>query len=321
MSDSNRTELAHSWDTFWRGTGAVGAFSSGGVAHPDIAAFWHDFFTSVASRNESIQLLDVATGNGALLETALSILDDSLTAYTCVDISEAAIQNIERRFPGVVGVVTDALSIPLEDKRFDLVTSQFGVEYAGMDAIGESARLVANGGQLVLMLHFADGVVHKECQASLEAIEKLQTANFIPLATAFFDTGFAAVRGADRLAYDAAGTQLSAAIRVAEDIMTEYGEGVAGGTIERLYSDVGRIHSNLPKYEPDEVLGWLASMERELQAYARRMSSMMGAAITEDAFSDLCGQLTSSGFSLDRSEPLLTTGQASPLAWILVARR
>ncbi len=103
--------------------------------------------------------------------------------------------------------------------------------------------------------------------------------------------------------------------------MTEYGQGVAGDTIARLYSDVGRIHSKLPEYEPDEVLGWLASMERELQAYARRMSSMMGAAITEDAFSDLCGQLTSSGFSLDRSEPLLTTGQASPLAWILVARR
>jgi len=321
MSDSNHTEAAHSWDTYWKGTGAVGAFSAGGVAHPDIAAFWHDFFASVASRKQSIELLDVATGNGAILETALSILDDEITAYTCVDISEAAIQNIKQRFPGVVGVIADALSIPLEDKRFDLVTSQFGVEYAGMDAIGESARLVANGGQLVLMLHFADGVVHNECQASLEAIEKLQTANFIPLATALFDTGFAAVRGADRLAYDAAGTQLSPAIRVAEDIMTEYGEGVAGDTIARLYSDVGRIHSNLPEYEPDEVLGWLASMERELQAYARRMSSMMGAAITEDAFSDLCGQLTSSGFSLDRSEPLLTTGQASPLAWILVARR
>jgi SAM-dependent methyltransferase len=321
MSDSNHTESAHSWDTYWKGTGAVGAFSAGGVAHPDIAAFWHDFFTSVASRNESIQLLDVATGNGALLEMALSILDDELTAYTCVDISEAAIQNIGQRFPGVVGVIANALSIPLDDKRFNLVTSQFGVEYAGTDAIGESARLVASGGQLVLMLHIADGVVYKECQASLEAIEKLQVANFIPLATAFFDAGFAAVRGSDRQAYDAAGTLLSPAIRVAEDIMTEYGEGVAGDTIARLYSDVGRIHSNLPKYDPDEVLGWLDSMEQELHAYAGRMSSMMGAAITKAAFSDLCSQLTSSGFSLDRSEPLLTTGQAIPLAWVLVARR
>lgn len=103
--------------------------------------------------------------------------------------------------------------------------------------------------------------------------------------------------------------------------MTEYGEGVAGDTIARLYSDVGRIHSNLPKYDPDEVLGWLDSMEQELQAYAGRMSSMMGAAITKAAFSDLCSQLTSSGFSLDRSEPLLTTGQSIPLAWVLVARR
>ena len=321
MSDSDFTESTHSWDTYWEGTGAVGAFSAGGVAHPDIAAFWNDFFTSVASRNESIQLLDVATGNGAILETALSILDDRLTAITCVDISEAAIQNVKRRFPGVVGVIADALSLPLEDERFNLVTSQFGVEYAGPAAISESARLVASGGQLVLMLHIVDGVVHKECQASLEAIEKLQIANFIPLATAFFEAGFAAVRGADRHAYDAAGAELSSAIQIAEAIMTEYGEGVAGDTIARLYSDVGRIHSDLPKYEPDEVLGWLGSMERELQAYAERMSSMMSAAITAAAFSDICRQLTSSGFSLDRSEPLLPTGQAVPLAWVLVARR
>ncbi len=321
MGDSKNTESAHSWDTYWKGTGTVGAFSAGGVAHPDIAAFWHDFFTSVSSPDESIQLLDIATGNGAILETALSILDDELTAYTCVDISEAAIQNIERRFPGVVGIVADALSIPLEDERFNLVTSQFGVEYAGMDAIGESARLVASGGQLVVMLHIADGVIYKECQASLEAIERLQAANFIPLATAFFDAGFAAVRGADRHAYDEAGTKLSPAIQAAEEIMNEYGEGVAGDTIARLYSDVDRIHSNLPEYDSDEVLGWLGSMGRELRAYAKRMSSMMGASITEEAFSDLCGQLKSSGFSLDRSEPLIATGHAIPLAWVLVARR
>lgn len=321
MSDSNYTESAHSWDTYWKGTGTVGAFSAGGVSHPDITAFWRNYFTSVASRNESIRLLDVATGNGALVETALSIRDVGSTAITCVDISDAAIRNVKRRFPGVVGVIADALSIPLQDEQFDLVISQFGVEYAGPNAISESARLVASGGQLVLMLHIVDGIVYKECQASLEAIEKLQAANFIPLASAFFDAGFAAVRGADRHAYDAAGTQLSPAVQIAEAIMTEYGEGVAGDTIARLYSDVGRIHSELPKYEPDEVLDWLGSMERELQAYAKRMSSMMGAAITEAAFRDLCDQLTSSGFSLDRAEPLLPTGQVIPLAWVLVARR
>ena len=108
MGDSDVNESAHSWNTYWKGTGAVDAFSAGGVAHPDIAAFWNGFFTSVASRNESIQLLDVATGNGALVEMALSILDGGSTAITCVDISEAAIQNIKQRFPGVVGIVADA---------------------------------------------------------------------------------------------------------------------------------------------------------------------------------------------------------------------
>lgn len=321
MSNSSKSESAHSWDTYWQGTGDVGAFSAGGVSHPAIAAFWGNFFSAVASRGQVTQLLDVATGNGAILETALSILKAKTTSITCVDISAAAIENVEKRFPGTQGVVADARSIPLDSEQFNLVTSQFGVEYAGLEAVGEAARLVASGGQLALLLHIEGGIVHKECSASLAAIEKLQASNFVPYAIELFETGFAAVRGADRTAYDAAGAQLAPAIQIAEVIMAEHGEGVAGDTIARLYSDVGKIHNDMPKYEPEEVLEWLTSMNNELRAYADRMSSMMAAAVDEVAFKGLCKNLQSSGFSLDRSEPLVPDEQPAPLAWVLVASR
>lgn len=321
MSKHIKSESAHSWDTYWQGTGDVGAFSAGGVNHPAIAAFWDLFFSAVANRNQGIQLLDVATGNGAILVSALSILDAEKTSITCVDISAAAIKNVEQQFPGTRGVVADARSIPLDSEQFDIVTSQFGVEYAGPEAVTEAARLVASGGQLALMLHVIDGIVHKECSASLAAIEKLQASNFVPYAIELFETGFAAVGGADRVAYDEAGTQLAPAIQAAEAIMAEYGEGVAGDTIARLYSDVGHIHSNMPKYEPTEVFDWLHSMDHELQAYAGRMSSMMDAAIGEAAFKELCVKLEASGFDLNKSESLVPSGESTPLAWILIATR
>lgn len=160
MSNSTKSESAHGWDTYWQGTGDVGAFSASGVSHPTIAAFWRNFFSEVASGGQMTQLLDVATGNGAILETALSILKAEKTSITCVDISVAAIENVEKRFPGTQGVVADARSIPLDSEQFDLVTSQFGVEYAGLEAVGEAARLVASGGQLALLLHIEDGIVH-----------------------------------------------------------------------------------------------------------------------------------------------------------------
>lgn len=321
MNDSNNTKSVHSWNTYWQGTGDIGAFSAGGVSHPAIAAFWKDFFTAIADRGQATQLLDVATGNGAIPEMALSILDAETTKITCVDISEAAIDNVEKRFPGTVGVVADARTIPLDSGQFNLVTSQFGVEYAGLSAINEAARLVSTGGQLALLLHIEGGIVHNECSASLAAIEKLQASNFVPYAIELFETGFAAVRGADRSAYEAAGTQLAPAIQAAEGIMAEYGEGVAGDTIARLYADVGRIHSDMPKYDPDEVLEWLRTMDRELSAYAERMSSMMNVAIAAAPFEQLRKDLESLGFTLVKAAPLYPTAESPALAWILIATR
>lgn len=321
MSDSKTSETAQSWNTYWQGTGDVGEFTAGGVSHPDITAFWNSLFTKIASHGQRVQLLDVATGNGAILAVASSILDTETTTMTCVDISAAAIANVEQRFPAVTGIVADALSIPLESGQFNLVTSQFGVEYAGLAAIGESARMAGRGGQLVLMMHIVDSIMHKECQANRAAIERLQASDFVPLALDFFRAGFAAVRGANRRAYDDAGLAFAPAILAAEAIMTEFGEGVAGGTIARLYGDVGDMHSNLPKYEPDEVLNWLTTMDGELQAHAERMSSMIDAAISVTDFSKVCERLVASGFILVRSEALLTSEQDDSLAWLLIATR
>ena len=321
MSDGKNPRIAHSWNTYWQGTGDVGAFTAGGVSHPDISAFWSNFFASTARQDQPIQHLDVATGNGAILAIASAILDANTTTMTCVDISAAAIKNVEQRFPGVTGIVADGLSIPLESGLYNLVTSQFGIEYAGPAAMNEAARMVGGGGQLVLMMHVVDSLVYKECKASRAAIEKLQAAEFVPLAIAFFQAGFAAVRGADRRAYDAAGLKFAPAIQAAEAVMAEYGEGVAGHTIARLYSDVSQMHSRLPNYEPDEVLCWLSAMDGELHAYSDRMSSMMAAAMSETEFIAASENLEVQGFEIRQSETLFAKDRRDFLAWILVASR
>jgi SAM-dependent methyltransferase len=321
MSNKHKLESVQSWDTYWQGTGDVAAFNAGGVSHPAITEFWNELFVSYATRGQKIELLDLATGNGALLELATSILDADATTMTCVDYSAAAIDNVGLRFPLITGIVADALSLPMDSEQYDLVTSQFGVEYAGFDAINEAARMVAPGGSLALMLHTVDGVVHHECQESLTAIEKLQVANFVPLAIDFFRNGFAAVRGSDRRPYDEAGTLLAPAVQAAENILKEHGEGVAGDMISRLYADVAKIHSNLTKYDPDEVHDWLVTNDRELIGYAGRMNSMMNAALSADDFRVACEQLLAAGLTLVHSGPLTEKAQGKSLGWILVATR
>jgi len=320
-AESDSPQVAESWDTYWHGTGDAGAYSSGGVSHPAILEFWDDFFQAVQQDYDSPRIIDIASGNGAVVERALAIFQNGQADFTCLDVSDAAITNIRNRFSHVRGIVADASSIPLDSGGFDVTTSQFGVEYAGLEAIDEAARLLAAGGRLALLLHSQAGSIHQECTASLDAISRLQKSKFIPHSIQLFRAGFEACRGADRAPYEAAATQLAPAIQALESIMKQYGEHVAGDTVARLYSDVGRIHSEIQQYEPSEVLGWLDRMDGELDTYIGRMSSMCQAAIDSDTFEQVCARLRSQGYATKRAEQLTAADQDLPLAWVLIATK
>ena len=313
------SQVEKSWDTYWQGSGESGAYSSGGAGHPAIKAFWESFFQSVQQDYTAPSILDIASGNGAVVERALQVFGENPVEISCVDVSESAIANIQNRFPRVSGIVADARSIPLEPGGFDIVTSQFGIEYAGLEAISEVARLLATGGQLAFLLHSQAGSIHRECVENLDAIVQLQDSRFIPYAIEMFSAGFQAVRGADRAPYEAAAKKLAPAIATLEAIMKQYGQQVAGDTIARLYHDVGQIHQRIQHYEPAEVLDWLHRLDGELDAYAGRMSSMSDSAIGSETFEQIVAGLHDRDYTVDRAEPLVIPDQKLPLAWVLIA--
>ncbi len=318
---SDSSQIADSWDTYWHGTGDVGAYSSGGANHPLILAFWDEFFHAVNQDYIAPNIIDVASGNGAVVERALAVFGDRQADFICLDVSAAAIANIRDRFPAVEGIVSDARSVPLDSGSVDVATSQFGVEYAGRDAIDEIARLPGPGGRLALLLHSQEGSIHQECMESLDAVVRLQESRFIPYAIDMFSAGFDAVRGADRAPYEAAAKQLAPAVGALEAIMKQYGQHVAGDTIVRLYSDVGRIHQKIQHYEPGEVLDWLKRMDSELDAYAGRMLSMSECAIDDESFEQIVTGLRQQDYTIGRADLLTVPDQDLPLAWALIATK
>lgn len=318
---ADTSQTSDSWDTYWKGTGDIGAFTSGGVSHPAIRAFWIEIFNGVKNSHKNPSILDIASGNGAVIECVLEVFKDVPNELTSLDISEASINNIHNRFPQVKGIVSDACSIPREDGSFDIITSQYGVEYAGHDAVLEASRLVADTGLLALLMHCESGSIHLECQESLQAIEQTQTSGFIELAIEMFDAGFKSVRGADRQNYEQAAKKLAPAIAELEVIMRQYGSHVAGDTISRLYNDVGQIHQRIQHYEPGDVLTWLNNMSEELNAYSKRMSSMSLSALNSLHFNRIKDNLKQRGFSIETAEKLFVSGNELPVAWILIAKK
>ena len=255
--DQNKASSTQGWNTYWQGaSSSAQAFTSGGASNPGFPLFWSTPLDDFLSARPNARILDIATGSGAVIESLSQLANTRLENVSCVDISEAAIDGVQRRFPGIIGVVADANSIPLETGQYDLVTSQFGIEYAGPAAIDEAVRLLAPDGSLIFLMHIHDGVLYRECSAAIDALRRTQQCGFIQLARDFFELGFAAVRGADRAAYDDAGLKLNPAIQELEAIISDHGQHVAGDMIEYLLTTVQTIHKRIQYHEPDEVLDW-----------------------------------------------------------------
>lgn len=316
----SKVPAAEGWDLYWQGASGA-AFSSQGLSHPAITAFWEEVFSAVRENCAAPRLLDLATGSGAVVDCAYRALGAEAPWIACLDVSPRAIRALMNRWPAVHGLVADARVIPLTAGQFDVVTSQFGVEYAGPEAFRGMLLPVAPEGRIALLLHHRSGGIYRECAAGLDAVRRVRAAEFLPRAIRMFKAGFAARRGRNRGPYEIAARQLLPAFHELEAIMSEHGTQVAGQVVLRLHRDVDRMHRRIGHYEPAEVLDWLGRMDEELKAYAERTTSMCEAAIDDTGFHHLCQQLRDAGYAIQRAGPLLVPKQEPPLAWSLLAAR
>ena len=323
MNDRNvpASSTAANWDSYWKDAESGSAFCSAGSGHPAVVSFWDTLFGDIRSAYDEPRIIDLASGSGALLERMVGAFDDGLPDISCLDVSPRAIEKLVRQFPGVKPIVADLHDLPLESGSYDVVTSLFGVEYAGRETVISSARLVAPGGRLAYVLHAVESTIYRQCVANLDAARRVLDARFLPLAAAMFEHGFAAIRGADRAAYEIAAKSFAPAIGVLEEVMTEHGMHVADDTIRRLYDDVASIHEHMPRYKPDEVLSWLESMQAELDAYAGRMDSMRNAAVDATFVDTFRARLIDDGFSIERADTIGGSEIGPVLAWAIVANR
>ncbi|MDH5434008.1 MAG: class I SAM-dependent methyltransferase [Gammaproteobacteria bacterium] len=317
----NKTKTQDSWETYWRGANGQVALTNEGETDPALNIFWEGFFKTVRTDYAVPNIIDIASGNGAVIKIAQKILGKLDFKLTSLDISESAIKNIEKSYPKIRGIVANATKIPYESTSFDIVTSQFGIEYAGIEAILEASRLVSVGGLLVLIMHQRSSIIDRKCSQNYKSIQLLLNSEFIPLSIDMFRTGFNAVSGSDRQPYENAAKKLAPSIKQVEDILNSYGTDTADGTILKLYEDIGNIHKKIQYYDSNEVLEWLTNMKMEINAYSERMLSMTNSALDNSDMAEITSRLEENNFMIEHKENLIGHNNRLPLGWTLVARR
>jgi len=325
LSDTgtSHTDVQH-WDAFWQAREKAIGQEDAGARDRAPVLYWESFFREAFERNPKPRLIDVACGNGAVTKIAVTIAQDAgvnVDAH-CLDYSIAAVDELRKQYPEVEGVACDARTIPYPDGEFDIVVSQFGIEYAGREAFAETARLVAADGTLAALVHLADGAINRECAGNLAVAAALREARLMSLAREAFSAGFELIAGriTDE-AFQEADKRLAPAVEVAKQILKDQGPLAAGGLLASLYRDIGHMYKRMQNYVPNEVFAWIDGMSDELVSYEGRMASMTRCALDESGIQEIAATIRAAGFTVRSPDVLSLVESGNPAAWILTARK
>lgn len=162
------------WTRYWA-SGAehscAGSFALQGDG--DTARLWADVFGNAPA---SARILDVGSGNGGLLQVALS---QQQPGWQLLGVDLAGHQPgwlEERKDAGRVSFLSGIRmeAMPIEDGWADLLVSQFGVEYGKRGAVqAECLRVLAPRGRFALVMHHRESAISAVARDELRAHECL----------------------------------------------------------------------------------------------------------------------------------------------------
>lgn len=174
MNDS--TPDTGRWDQFWKSGRKSCCSDQDGSANADIIrGLWTDFF---ASLGDGQRLIDLCTGNGAVVHVALECARKNGNSIMACGVDAASIAPTKagepQQGPDAYFVRASVNALPFEDRCFDAVTSQFGIEYAAPErVIAESLRVLNDGGRGLFVAHASGGVTVTQARAELKDIAEL----------------------------------------------------------------------------------------------------------------------------------------------------
>jgi len=303
---SQRTE----WSEYWASQGLGGEVfvNPAGEKHPELAEHWRAVF---AEHTGPQTVLDVAAGAGSLY-AGLQQLDQA-SGWFAADLSFEALKLLTDRLPEVAAVQCPAQSLPFADGQFSLVVSQFGLEYAGLDAFGEAGRLVAPGGRMELLCHLEGGYIHSLIRPQLIGVRAVQDSGFI---TAASDLANAAYSGIGQV-LQAAKQRFIPCERQLSPVLKQYPAGLH----VHLYGGFRHMYENREKYARADIQDWLRKMKREIDVAVTRFTEMDAAALTEEGLHSVRAQLEAAGCRDVGCQPFQSPGHNLPLAWRISAAK
>ncbi len=284
------------WREYWSAGGGRDAVSTG-AAGEALDGVWRDRLTALDLAPERVA--DLACGIGATSRLLRAVVGDGPLLVTC-DVAETGARQAAANSNGAP-VAADGAALAFRDGAFDLVVSQFGLEYAGPDAFAEAGRVLIGTGAGLAVVHLKDGAIERECADNLTVLDTFFTSGLLETARAAVGSG----RSYDLYADGCIHTVAGAANARPGSAASQFAAATA--------PDIAKLAANPQAFERGEAMAYMDAQIAAISAYRARMASMVQAALNEiGAGAALQAFAAGRAASCSRLE-----GPKGPYAWLL----
>ena len=274
-----KRESKRGWRHYWRENRLAACVPDNPDSAAAIETHWTDFFAELPAGQ---RVLDIATGNGVLLVWAARAAraagrELTLTGVDLADIDPARFlpeHQMDLESARFIGNIA-AESLPFADGSFDVVVSQYGLEYADLDlALSEVARVLAPGGHLHWLAHGTDSIVVAEGRARLVDIDLLLASDGPFAAMKTYIEARARSRKVSR-----ATRILTEALRSAE---AHCHANPPATLVQQLCGGILDTANQFEKYHPADVEHWRAENLKRLRSQRQRTRDLLSACLSGD---------------------------------------
>lgn len=319
-----------SWSQYWA-SGLLHSCPGSFAGNYDgaIAGFWAHSF---AQLDPGQRVLDIATGNGALPRLLLAIDggSDFGGEIDAIDLARMAPDWLGRLRPAQRARLhfhpgTAAEALPFPDGHFDLVISQYGIEYADLDrALVEAARVLKAQGRLCLLMHHRQSLPVRKAESELACLAQLVgEADLLACARSMLPwiALAASAEGRSRLAGNAQARDDRARFNACQqviDAVVARAEAEAEA-LQDLRDRVQQVFALAQSRGPAVAAAALQTVALELADQQLRTRELIAHSLDQERMQSVLELLGSLGFASASAQPLHY--QQHLMGWTLTAER
>lgn len=282
-----------------------------------LAATWRDFLTGFA---DGARLLDLAAGSGDAATFAANLARKPRRTFE-VDAIDAAslpvplVQRMHAKGVRLMGEI-DVAALPFDDRSYDGVFSQFGIEYGRRpDAFREAARVLRANGRGLFIMHHKEGVITRSCAARLARHrEVIGATQAFAAAKQYFTSRLLGGSPASLQQAEAKFRNEVAMLR------RRLGQPPSDPNLVPTVSFLSDIAMMPARYDPADALRRLEFAQEEIASWRLRQEAQQAAALDSPELDSICEVLTQSGIVAELPK-ILRDSEGEIAAWVLRVRR